>query len=128
MNGYVGAIESFTSQNSYFRQVLYTSTHLQLVLMSLAPNEEIGSEVHQTIDQFFRIEEGQGKVILNGEEQVIKPGDAVIIPAGVEHNVINTSSSEALKLYTIYTPPDHRDGVVHKTKAEALADTTDHFE
>ncbi len=94
--------------------------------MSLLPNEEIGMEVHQTVDQFFRIEKGQGKVIMNGEEHEIKDGSAIIVPAGTEHNVINTSGTDALKLYTIYSPPNHPDKKIHKTKAEAMADEEDH--
>lgn len=127
MAGYVGKIEELTSANNYFRQVLFTGTHAQLVLMSLLPNEEIGLEVHPNVDQFFRIEKGQGKVIMNGEETLVSDGFAIVVPAGTEHNVINTSATEPLKLYTIYSPPQHKDGVVHKTKAEAEADTTDHL-
>lgn len=127
MIGYVGNVEEQTLANNYFRQVLFTGTHAQLVLMSLLPNEEIGLEVHPNVDQFFRVEKGQGKVIMNGEETLVSDGFAIIVPAGTEHNVINTSSTEPLKLYTIYSPPQHKDGVVHKTKAEAEADTTDRF-
>lgn len=127
MTGYVGNIEELTLTNTNFRQVLFTGQHSQLVLMSLNPNEDIGKEVHPSVDQFFRVEKGEGKVVMNGEEQVIKNGSAIVIPAGTEHNIINTSSDLPLKLYTIYTPPQHKDGVVHKIKAEAIADETDHY-
>jgi len=127
MVGYVGNIEKLTLANSFFRQVLFTGAHSQLVLMALAPNEEIGMETHPNVDQFFRIEKGEGKVILNGEEHVIGDGDAIVVPAGTEHNVINTSATSQLKLYTIYSPPNHKDGTIHKTKAEAMADETDHL-
>ncbi len=120
MTGYVGKIEELTLNNAYFRQVLFTAPHSQLVLMSLKPGEEIGSEVHPNVDQFFRFEKGQGKVVLNGEESVVSDGFAVVVPAGTEHNVINTSQTEELKLYTIYSPPNHPDGTIHKTKEEAM--------
>lgn len=122
MNAYFGKIEDLTLSNSFFRQVLFTGTHAQLVVMSLKPNEEIGNEVHNGVDQFFRIEKGAGKFVLNGtEEHLVTDGDVVVIPAGTYHNVINTSMTEELKLYTIYSPPNHPDGTVHKTKAEAMA-------
>jgi len=127
MTGYVDNIEEATLNNSNFRQVAFTGPHSQLVLMSLNPNEDIGVEVHPSVDQFFRVEKGAGKVVMNDEEQLIKDGSAIVIPAGTEHNVINTSADLPLKLYTIYAPPQHKDGVVHKTKAEALADETDHL-
>lgn len=127
MTGYVGKIEELTLANSYFRQVIFTGVHSQLVLMSLRPSEEIGMEIHANVDQFFRIEKGQGKVIMNGEESVISDGMAIIVPAGTQHNVINTSETEELKLYTIYSPPNHPDGKIHKTKAEATADEGDHL-
>ena len=120
MIGYVDNIEEKTLANSFFREVLFTGKYCQLVVMSLLPNEEIGMEVHQTVDQFFRIEKGQGKVVMNGEEHEIKDGSAIIVPAGTEHNVINTSSTEALKLYTIYSPPNHPEGTIHATKADAM--------
>lgn len=126
MVGFVGNIEKLTLANSFFRQVLFTGAHSQLVLMCLQPNEEIGLETHPNVDQFFRVEEGEGKVILNGEEHVIGDGDAIVVPAGTEHNVINTSATSQLKLYTIYSPAQHKDGTIHKTKAEAMADETDH--
>jgi mannose-6-phosphate isomerase-like protein (cupin superfamily) len=127
MTGYVDGIEKITEENNNFRQVLFTGQHQQLVVMALIPNEEIGMEVHETTDQFFRIEKGQGKVVMNSEEKEIKEGDAIIVPAGTQHNVINTSSTESLRLYTIYSPPHHKDGITHKTKAEALADKDDHL-
>ena len=121
MIGYVDDIEAKTLANNFFREVLFTGKHCQLVVMSLLPNEEIGMEVHGNVDQFFRVEKGEGKVIMNGEENVIKDGTAIIVPAGAEHNLINTSSSEVLKLYTIYSPPNHPEGTIHKDKAEAMA-------
>jgi mannose-6-phosphate isomerase-like protein (cupin superfamily) len=124
MTGYVGKIEELTLNNAYFRQVLFTAPHSQLVLMSLKPGEEIGSEVHSNVDQFFRFEKGQGKVVLNGEESAVSDGFAVVVPAGTEHNVINTSQTDELKLYTIYSPPNHPDGTIHKTKEEAEAAET----
>lgn len=127
MKGYLGNIEKLTLANNNFRQVLYTTQHTQLVLMCLQPNEEIGLEVHTVTDQFFRFESGEGKVIIDGEEHLVKDGDAVIVPAGCNHNVVNTSSTKQLKLYTLYSPPHHVDKVVHKTKAEAEADQTDHL-
>lgn len=126
MTGYVGNIEEKTLQNEYFREVLYTDPKSQLVVMSLLPNEDIGVEIHD-VDQFLRIENGTGKVILNGEEHEIKDGTAIVVPAGTEHNIINTSAGEKLKLYTIYSPAHHKDKTIHKTKAEALADTEDHL-
>jgi mannose-6-phosphate isomerase-like protein (cupin superfamily) len=119
MTGYVGKIETATLNNTNFRQVIFTGPNQQLVLMSLLPGEEIGMEVHATVDQFFRFEAGQGKVILNGEESLVSDGFGVVVPAGTNHNVINTSQTEALKLYTIYSPPNHPAGTVHQTKAEA---------
>lgn len=121
MIGYKGTIEEETINNTYFRRVLYTGPHSQLVLMALAPSEEIGMEVHPENDQFFRFESGEGKVVIAGVEYVVKDGDAAVVPAGTEHNVVNTSPANPLKLYTIYSPAHHPDGTVHKTKAEALA-------
>jgi mannose-6-phosphate isomerase-like protein (cupin superfamily) len=122
MTGFVGDIEKLTEKNKYFRQVLFTGKYAQLVVMSLLPSEEIGDEVHHTVDQFFRIEEGEAKFVFNEkEEHLVHAGDAVIVPAGTFHNVINASSKEPLKLYTIYSPPNHPDGTVHKTKADAEA-------
>jgi mannose-6-phosphate isomerase-like protein (cupin superfamily) len=126
MTGYVGKIEELTLQNDYFRQVIFTAPHSQLVLMSLNPNEEIGEEIHANVDQFFRIEQGEGKAVLNGEEHVFSDGFAIVVPAGTTHNIINTSSDKKLKLYTIYSPANHKDGIVHKTKEEAMADEEDH--
>lgn len=126
MSGYVTDIEEKTQQNTYFREVLFTDPHLQLVVMSLLPGEEIGLETHHDIDQFLRIEAGEGKAYLNGEEHALKDGSAVVVPAGTEHNVVNTSATEPLKLYTIYSPPEHPYGTLHKTKADALADEADH--
>jgi len=126
MTGYVGKIEELTLANTYFRQVIFTAPHSQLVLMSLLPKEEIGVEMHANVDQFFRIEKGRGKVIMNGEENPIGDGDAIVVPAGTTHNLINTSQTDELKLYTIYSPPNHPDGKIHKTKAEAMADEEDH--
>ena len=122
MTGYVGHIEKTTLGNGFFRQVLFTGKYSQLVVMCLQPNEEIGNEVHPKVDQFFRIEEGNAKFVFNDkEEHLVGDGDAVVVPAGTYHNVINTSSSKPLKLYTVYSPPNHPDGTVHKTKAEAEA-------
>ena len=122
MTGFAGSIEKLTEKNNYFRQVLFTGKHAQLVVMCLQKGEEIGNEVHPIVDQFFRIEEGEAKFIFNGsEEHVVGAGDAVIVPAGTYHNVINTSKTKQLKLYTLYSPPNHPDGTVHKTKAEAEA-------
>jgi len=117
--GYKNNIEKLTLENNNFRKVLYTSCHCQLVLMALKPKEEIGLEVHEDNDQFFRFEKGEGKVIIDGNQYEVGDGDAVIVPAGEEHNIINTSENEFLKLYTIYSPAHHKDGVVRITKAEA---------
>jgi mannose-6-phosphate isomerase-like protein (cupin superfamily) len=122
MTGFVGDIEKLTEKNDYFRQVLFTGKYTQLVVMNLKPGEEIGNEVHNTVDQFFRIEEGEAKFVFNGsEEHLVHDGDAVVVPAGTFHNVINNSNKEPLKLYTLYSPPNHPQGTVHKTKAEAEA-------
>ncbi len=118
--GYHANIESLTTENSDFRRVLYTAEHMQLVLMSLKPGEEIGMETHPDNDQFFRFEAGDGKVLVNGNEYEVVDGDTVIVPCGAEHNVINTGSGD-LKMYTIYSPAHHLDGTVHATKADALA-------
>ena len=119
MTGFVGHIEKLTEKNKNFRQVLYTGKYAQLVVMCLQPGEEIGNEVHDTVDQFFRIEEGQAKFVYGAEVHKVKAGDAVIVPAGTFHNVINASKTEKLKLYTVYSPPNHPDGTIHKTKDEA---------
>ena len=120
MTGFVDNIEEKTEQNSFFRQVLYTGKYTQLVVMSLLPGEEIGIEVHPAVDQFFRIEEGQAKVIIDGQEHEVYEGFAIIVPAGSQHNVINTGSNP-LNLYTLYSPPNHPDGTIHRTRAEAIA-------
>jgi len=120
MTGFVDDIEEKTENNTNFRQVLFTGKYAQLVVMNLKPSEEIGMEVHPNVDQFFRFEDGEGKVIINSEEHLVSDGFAVVVPAGAEHNVINTSTTEELKLYTIYSPPNHPDGTIHKTKEEAM--------
>lgn len=125
MKGYVANIEMITLENENFRKVLYTDSKSQLVVMSLAAGEEIGEEVHN-VDQFLRIEKGVGTAILNESTHDIASGSAIIVPAGTQHNIVN-SGSNPMKLYTLYTPPHHRDGVTHATKAEAEADTTDTF-
>lgn len=119
MAGYHIDIEKKSIQNNYFREVLFTGPHSQLVVMALKPGEDIGLETHDDVDQFIRVEAGQGKAIMDGTEVQLADGSAIVIPAGTEHNVINTSQSEPLKLYTVYTPPEHPDGTIHKTKAEA---------
>ena len=122
MKGYAGSIEKATEDNNFFRKVLFTGKYNQLVVMCLQGDEEIGNEVHPNVDQFFRIEEGKAKFVFDGkEEYVAGDGDAVVVPAGTYHNVVNASSSKPMKLYTIYSPPNHPDGTVHKTKAEADA-------
>lgn len=123
MKGFTNNIEKLAQDNVNFRKVLYTGKHFQLVLMSLKPGESIGEETHKDTDQFFRVDAGEGKVMIDGVEQKIENGDAIIVPAGAKHNITNTSETEPLSLYTIYAPPHHRDGVVHATKADALADT-----
>lgn len=119
MAGFSTDIEKKTLENNNFREVLFTGPHSQLVVMALAPGDEIGMETHDDIDQFIRVEAGEGMAILNGKEIKLADGAAVVIPAGTKHNVVNTSKDEALKLYTIYTPPEHPDGTIHKDKAEA---------
>jgi len=119
MAGYITNIEAQTESNDNFRKVLFTAPNSQLVVMSLLPGEEIGMEVHNDVDQFIRIEKGEGMSILDGEETEIREDDAVVIPAGTQHNIVNTSQTEKLKLYTVYSPAEHPDGTVHKTKAEA---------
>lgn len=121
--GYKNNIEKLTLENDNFRKVLYTGEHCQLVLMSLKPGEEIGSEVHKDNDQFFRFEKGDGKVVINETEYKVGDGDTVIVPAGATHNVVNTSKTLALKLYTIYAPSHHKDGVARSTRDEAVADS-----
>jgi mannose-6-phosphate isomerase-like protein (cupin superfamily) len=125
MKGFVKNIEAMAVKNDDFRQVLYTAKNCQLVIMSLKPKEEIGMEVH-TLDQFFRVEEGTGEAVLDGVHTKISAGFAVLVPAGTNHNIINTGSA-SLKLYTIYAPPNHQDGVIHHTRAEAEKDN-EHFD
>jgi mannose-6-phosphate isomerase-like protein (cupin superfamily) len=125
MKGFVQDIEDLAVTNDDFRRVLYTGQHCQLVIMSLQPGEEIGAEVH-TLDQFIRVEAGTGQATLDGARTAIRPGFAVVVPAGAAHNITNTGP-DALKLYTLYAPPNHRDGVVHRTSADARADT-EHFD
>jgi mannose-6-phosphate isomerase-like protein (cupin superfamily) len=121
MIGYTGNIEQEALENEAFRKVLYTSAYLQLVVMSIPAGESIGQETHGQ-DQFIRVEEGEGKAVLDGVEHILSDGYAVVIPAGTQHNIFNTSETEPLKLYSLYAPPHHEDGVVHATKAEAEAD------
>lgn len=124
--GFVTNIEKETLENENFRKVLFTAKHSQLVVMHLNPGEEIGEETH-TLDQFIRVEKGTGETIMNDVATVIEDGSAIVIPAGTKHNVINTSQTEPMKVYTIYSPPEHRDGTIHKTKADAAADENDHY-
>jgi mannose-6-phosphate isomerase-like protein (cupin superfamily) len=122
MTGFVGNIEKLTEKNHYFRQVLFTGKHTQLVVMCLQKGEQIGNEVHKKVDQFFRIEKGEAKFIFNDtEEHFVAEGGGIVVPAGTWHNVINTSKTRQMKLYTLYSPPNHPDGTIHKTKAEAEA-------
>lgn len=134
MKGFKSAIESDAVANENFRKVLYTSKYTQLVLMSLRPMEEIGMETHRANDQFFRVEKGHGKCIVDGNEYELRDGDAVVVPRGARHNIVNLSLVEDLKLYTIYSPPHHKDGIVRATKQDAEAnaeefggDTTEQF-
>lgn len=127
MKSIVVNIEKKTMENDYFRKVISTGQHSQLVVMSLLPKEDIGSEVHQIVDQFIRIEEGTGKAILDGEEHDLISGSAIVILAGTKHNIINTSPDKKMKIYTIYSPAHHKDKTIHKTKAEAEKDTEDHI-
>ncbi len=120
MKGFVQNIENISNRNADFRQVLYTAKNCQLVVMSLKPKEDIGLEVH-TLDQFFRIEEGTGEAILDGIHRIISPGFSVLVPAGTNHNIIN-SGTTPMKLYTLYSPPNHRDGIIHHTRADAEKD------
>jgi mannose-6-phosphate isomerase-like protein (cupin superfamily) len=127
MKGYITNIEEATASNPLYRKVLYTAKHSQLVLMSLKPGEEIGEEVHE-LDQFIRFEAGEGTVILDGEKHAVRDGVAVVIPAGTRHNVVNSSRQGDLKLYSIYSPPEHKLGTQHRTKQEADADHDHHFD
>lgn len=126
MNGYITNIEELTLRNDKFREVLYTAKNCQLTIMALKPSEDIGEEIHD-VDQFLRIEQGAGKATLDGIEQEISEGSVIIVPAGTKHNIINSSPTGPMKLYTLYTPPHHRDGVIHTTKEEAMNDT-EHFD
>lgn len=121
MKGFKTAIENEAIGNTNFREVLYTSKYSQLVLMSLRPGEEIGMETHRSNDQFFRVEKGHGKCLIDGNEYELRDGDAVIVPSGARHNIVNISDTEELKLYTIYSPPHHKDGILRATKEEAEA-------
>jgi mannose-6-phosphate isomerase-like protein (cupin superfamily) len=126
MNGFVGDIEKLAEDNGDFRRVIYTGTNMQLVLMSIAPGEEIGDEVHTDRDQFFRVEDGVGEVLIDGNRSKIKDDDAILVPAGARHNIRNIGN-KPLQLYTLYAPPEHRDGTVHATRADAKA-AKEHFE
>ncbi len=126
MAGYWTNIEKKSLENGHFREVLFTGPYSQLVVMSLAPGEDIGMEVHDDVDQFIRVEAGEGRAVLDGKEHELEDGSAVVIPAGTRHNIINGSRSEPMKLYTIYSPPQHPDGTVHRDKAEALANEKEH--
>ncbi len=126
--GYTDNIEDRTLENSNFRKVLYTGSHMQLVAMCLKPSEDIGEEVHDTVDQFFRIEKGEAKVVMNGEETILTDDMVAIVPAGTLHNVINMSETDDLKLYTIYAPANHPEGTVHATKADAMAAEEEHHQ
>lgn len=126
LTGFLGNIEKLTADNTNFRQVLYTGQHSQLVVMNIEVGGEIGAEIHEIVDQFIRIESGEGKLIVDGQENPIKDGDAFIVPAGTQHNVINIGQTP-LKLYTVYSPPHHKGGTIHKTKAEADLDKEDHI-
>ena len=127
MKGYITNIEKISLENKNFRKVLYTTKNSQLVVKSLKPNEDIGEEIHH-LDQFIRCEAGTGKAILDDVEHDLRDGFVVVVPSGVKHNIINTSPDEELKLYTLYAPPNHKDGTVHATKADALTDEGEHFE
>ena len=127
MKGFIANLEKETTKNKDFRHVLYTGKYSQLVLMNLKPMEEIGEETHDDVDQFFRFEKGEGKVTIDGVEHLVKDGDGVIVPAGAKHNVANISKREDLKLYTIYSPPEHQDGTIRHTRKEAMANE-EHFD
>ncbi len=120
MSGFSVDIDQATQKNEYFREVLFTGKHAQLVVMSLKPGEDIGREVHDHVDQFIRVEGGVGESFIDGERTELRDGMAIVIPAGAEHNVVNASTTESLKLYTLYSPPNHPEGTVHKTRAEAM--------
>jgi mannose-6-phosphate isomerase-like protein (cupin superfamily) len=120
MKGFIDNIEELTKNNTFFRQVLFTGTHSQLVLMCIRPGEDIGLEVHDSVDQFFRVDSGIGELLIDGEKTQIRDGFAIVVPAGSQHNIINTGDAD-LKLYTVYSPPNHTDGTIHKTRQEADA-------
>lgn len=126
MAGYHTNIEDEVNKNDFFRKVLFTGKFCQLVVMTLKPNEDIGLEVHNNLDQFFRFEDGEGKVIIDSEEFVVGEDDVVVVPAGSEHNIINTSSTQPLRLYTVYSPPNHPENTIHKTKEEAMMAEENH--
>jgi len=126
MAGYLTDIEKKTLDNDHFREVLFTGPHAQLVVMALRPGEDIGLETHDDVDQFIRVEAGHGTAILDGKEHAIEDGSAVVIPAGTQHNIVNSSKTESLKLYTIYSPPEHPDRTIHENKAEAEAYEREH--
>jgi len=127
MNGFVTNIEEASLRNEFFREVLYTDDRVQLVVMSLKPGEDIGMETHTDVDQFIRVEAGEGKAILNGVEHPLTDGSVIVVPQGVEHNVVNLSLEHPMKLYTLYAPPHHKDKTIHKTKAEAES-SEEHFD
>lgn len=126
MVGYVDNIEELTLKNNNFREVLHTGAYSQLVVMCLKPGEDIGEEVHDNVDQFFRVEAGVGKIVMNGEEMEVRDGSAIVVPAGTKHNLHNTSATEDLKLYTIYSPANHPAGTKHVTRADAMAAESEH--
>ncbi len=126
MKGYVADIEKKALDNEYFREVLFTGEYCQLVVMSLLPGEDIGKETHHGVDQFIRVESGEGKSVLDGVEHELHNGSAVVVPSGVEHDIVNLSLDKPMKLYTLYSPPQHPDGTIHKSKAAAMADEHDH--
>ena len=119
MKGFKTNIENDTIKNQNFRKVIYTGKNIQLVLMSLKPGEDIGEEIHEEVDQFFRFESGYGKCVIDGHDYRVKEGDVIVVPAGAKHNIINNDNEEELKIYTIYAPPHHQDGIVRRTKQEA---------
>lgn len=127
MKGYIINIEKVSLENNNFRKVLYTAKNSQLVLMSLKPGEEIGEEVHN-LDQFLRVEAGEGKAVLDGVEHMLEDGSAIVVPAGTKHNIINTSTESEMKLYTLYSPPNHKDGTIHPAKSDAADDEEEHFD
>lgn len=127
MKGFITNIEQSSLENDYFRKVLYTDKRIQLVVMSLKPGEDIGEEVHD-LDQFIRVEVGDGRAVLDGVAHEIKDGSAIVVPQGMLHNIINSSIEKSMKLYTLYAPPNHKDGIIHKTKEEAEADYAEHFD